>query len=489
VVPDGSLWICASGGVFTPPGYIYTDSTGTSYTMNATGNLQSIQDRTGNTLTITPGGITSANGLTGATGLSVPFVRDGTHNNRITEIDDPQGNKYVYGYDTAGNLTSVTYPTAASSDPCSGATGSNITEYAYHTELLFPYNHLYAGGTDSRGCALPTSTYFPANTHDTNNNSLTGRLESVTDSLRHTTTYSYLIADNSTGVGSTSTTTITYPQDPADGNGAVDQATMVYDAYGMLLSSTDPLGNTTSNTYDANHNLIAVIDAMGQKTTYTYDANGNKTSIHLPGHGHRPQHHQHHGTTTVQRAHSNRRAGQRAPLQLRHQLQSAKSVTDSIGTLASFVFNPNQTLAGRSHRLRHHRKPRPGKPVHLRRQRQHGQPHRCSRPHHSYTYNSLGQKTSMTTPTPGFSQAARLPPPPTTSTTTWAISPRPPRRSAAPPAPHTTPTATNSRHRRTTATQPPITTTPSTGSSKPTIRRTQPLRPPNPPRPTTSATT
>jgi len=401
VVPDGSLWICASGGVFTPPGYIYTDSTGTSYTMNATGNLQSIQDRTGNTLTITPGGITSANGLTGATGLSVPFVRDGTHNNRITEIDDPQGNKYVYGYDTAGNLTSVTYPTAASSDPCSGATGSNITEYAYHTELLFPYNHLYAGGTDSRGCALPTSTYFPANTHDTNNNSLTGRLESVTDSLRHTTTYSYLIADNSTGVGSTSTTTITYPQDPADGNGAVDQATMVYDAYGMLLSSTDPLGNTTSNTYDANHNLIAVIDAMGQKTTYTYDASGNKTSSTYPatGTGHNTT------STTVYNAYSE-------PTQTTDELGNVRlfnydvnfnpqSVTDSIGTLSSFLFNPNQTLQAGAIGF-----DIAANPAQASQFTYDGNGNLASRTDAlgrttSYIYNSLGQKTSMTTPTPG----------------------------------------------------------------------------------------
>ena len=39
---------------------------------------------------------------------NVPFVRDSS--NRITQITDPQGNIYQYGYDANGNLASVTYP-------------------------------------------------------------------------------------------------------------------------------------------------------------------------------------------------------------------------------------------------------------------------------------------------------------------------------------------------------------------------------------------
>ena len=70
LVPDGSLWDCHGGGQYTPTQYIYTDPNGTSYTISAAGNLQSMQDRSGNGLTITPSGITST------TGLSVPFVRD-----------------------------------------------------------------------------------------------------------------------------------------------------------------------------------------------------------------------------------------------------------------------------------------------------------------------------------------------------------------------------------------------------------------------------
>ena len=37
----------------------------------------------------------------------------------------------------------------------------------------------------------------------------------------------------------------------------------------MLLSSTDPNGNTTTNVYDANHNLTSTTDPLGHTTSYT----------------------------------------------------------------------------------------------------------------------------------------------------------------------------------------------------------------------------
>ncbi|MGA8043472.1 MAG: DUF2341 domain-containing protein, partial [Terracidiphilus sp.] len=84
LLPDGNLWACVGGGFYTPPGYVYTDPSGTSYTISANGNLQSIVDKNGNTLTI------GASGITSSTGLSVPFVRDS--HGRITQITDTMGN-------------------------------------------------------------------------------------------------------------------------------------------------------------------------------------------------------------------------------------------------------------------------------------------------------------------------------------------------------------------------------------------------------------
>ena len=304
VIQSGSLWFCVDGGQYNPPGYIYTDPNGTSYVISAAGNLQAIQDRSGNGLSITPNGITSS------TGLNVPFVRDAQ--NRITQITDPQGNIYSYGYDASGQLASVTYPNTA-----------QPSTYAYT-----PSGHYYLSGTDFRGYNLPSTTYYNYPATDPNS-ILNGRLESVQDALGNTTSYAYNLATN--------TTTLTYPDSGV--------ATMVYDAYGMLLSSTDPLGLTTANVYDARHNLISVTDPLGHVNTYAYDQNGNKTSTTYPASAT--------STNTTSYTYYNQYS---EPTQTTDELGNVRtfnydanynplSVTDGIGTLASFQFNSNQTLA------------------------------------------------------------------------------------------------------------------------------------------------
>jgi len=327
LIPDGSLWDCQGGGQYTPTSYIYTDPNGTSYTISAAGQLQSIIDRSGNGLTIT------ANGISSSTGLSVPFVRDAQ--NRITQITDPQGNIYSYSYDASGNLASVTYPnTTPSSAVCGGASAPNTSQYTYAA------NHYYTGGTNALCYLLPSTDYFGPNDTDPNGLPLNGRLQSVTDAAGNTTSYQYNLASTTTINGtavSTTTTIVTYPDKGT--------ATMVYDSYGDLLQSTDPNGNTTTNAYDANHNLISTTDPLGHTTTSTYDSNGNKTSstYQSPGAGHNTT------STTVYNQYSE-------PTQTTDELGNTRafnydanynpqSVTDPIGTLASFTFNANQTLA------------------------------------------------------------------------------------------------------------------------------------------------
>ena len=266
VMPYGSLWECQSGGQYSPSAYVYTDPNGTAYTISANGALQSIVDRSGNGLNITPNGITST------TGLNVPFVRDGQ--NRITQITDPAGNVYLYNYDNNGNLASVTYPQTQGNQVCSGAIAPNTSQYSYYPNTEYPNApaHFYAGGTDGNCNPLPSTDYYPAGQLDASGTySVAGKLQSVTDSLGETTSYTYNLATN--------TTVVTYPP---DANGNVGTATMVYDSMGDLLSSTDPLGNTTTNTYDANQNLLSITDPLGHTTSYTYDSNGNKTSQTYP---------------------------------------------------------------------------------------------------------------------------------------------------------------------------------------------------------------
>jgi RHS repeat-associated protein len=387
VVPDGSLWYCIGGGLYSPAGYIYTDTTGTSYAISANGNLQLIIDKNGNALSITPNGITSS------TGLSVPFVRDSS--GRITKITDPQGNNYLYSYDNSGNLATVTYPATPTSVICPGLTSPNMSQYTYYPNSEQPSYpaHFYAGGTDARCNLLPVTDYFSPSDTDINGLPLNGRLKSVTVSPDPSTTYTTSYAYNLV----TNTTTITYPPDAGGNTGT---ATMVYDTLGDLLSSTDPLGHTITNTYDANLNLRTTTDPHGNATSYTYDSNGNKTSTTYPA------------TATSTNTTSTTAYNQYSePTSTTDELGNTRNfnydvnfnpqnVTDGLGTLASFTFNTDGTM--QSGAVGYDISSQPSMASQFTYDsngNMNGRTDALGRLT-SYTYDSLGHKVTMTVPLP-----------------------------------------------------------------------------------------
>jgi len=369
LVPDGSLWACVGGGLFTPPAYVYTDPSGTAYTMTADGQLRSIVDKNGNTLTVTPSGITSS------TGLSVSFQRDSSGRiTQITEFDSQQLPlyNYLYGYDANGNLASVTYPNT----PIAAT-------YSY-----IPGTHYYQSGTDFRGNQLPSTTYFGSAT-DAHGNSVAGKLESITDALGETTNYVYDLTAN--------TTAVTYPQ---DGSGNRGTATMAYDLMGNLLSSTDPLGHTTTNSYDAKQNLLSTTDPLGHKTCYTYDGNGNRTSVSYPVL-------QSAACSTIGSITSYNQYSE--PNETIDELGNVRyfnydvnfnpqTVTDSQGTLASFVFNNDGTMQAGA--IGYDLSNDPSKASHFAYDANGNLSSRVDALGRttSYTYNSLGQKSAMVEP-------------------------------------------------------------------------------------------
>ena len=217
---------------YNPTAFAYTDPYGRVYTMTAAGKMQSIKNLDGNVLTFTPNGITSSAG-----NLAVPFVRDAQ--GRIEQITDPAGKVYRYTYDAVGDLVAVDQP--------------NVD-----IPLRYEYDpgHLFRKGTDARGNTEATTTYFP-----------NGRLQSVTNAVGKTTSYSYDLVNN--------ITTTTHP----DNTGTTIQR---HDSRGLLLSQTDPLNRTTQYTYDANRNKLTETDALNKTTTNTYDAGGHLKSITDP---------------------------------------------------------------------------------------------------------------------------------------------------------------------------------------------------------------
>jgi RHS repeat-associated protein len=258
VINVQGTWQCFGPGLYQPTVYAYTDPIGRTYTVSASGQLQSIKDLNGNVLTVTQSGITSS-----VNGVVIPFVRDGS--GRITQITDLNGNNYTYIYDTSGNLQSVSYP---------GLTTSET--YTYFTD------HSLKSETDPRG-NTSSATYYtdPADA---------GRLQSITDTMQNTWSYSYNL--------STNTTTTT---NPPDGNGNVGTVVRTDDSFGKPLSITDPLNQTTTYQYDAHENLIKMIDPLQNPATlYTYDANGFQTSVQDPlGHTSTKVYNQYGGVTSA----------------------------------------------------------------------------------------------------------------------------------------------------------------------------------------------
>ncbi|MEA2561003.1 MAG: mucin9 [Acidobacteriota bacterium] len=217
-------------GSFAPTTYTYTDPYGRQYVIGSDGQMKSIKDLNGNTLTFTRDGIISSGG-----GITVPFVRDAQ--GRITRITDPAGNPYEYTYDTNGDLTALQPPSI-----------STPVQYEYAA------GHLLIREIDPRGGST-SATYYPD-----------GRIKSETDRMNNTTQFAYNVAAR--------TTTTTF----ADGGVMV----RTDNASGNPVSIKDQLNRITTVTYDANQNMLTRTDPLGKTWTFTYDANGNLTSVKDP---------------------------------------------------------------------------------------------------------------------------------------------------------------------------------------------------------------
>ncbi|WP_075072943.1 RHS repeat-associated core domain-containing protein [Longilinea arvoryzae] len=289
---SGGSTFCFPGNLYEPTGYTYTDPYGRQYDLGADGSLHSITDMNGNVLTFSADGISSSVG-----DLSVQFIRDGE--GRITQIIDPEGNAYAYGYDDQGNLAAVTAPGVA-------------TSLVYH----YGTDHYFLGADDPRGNPLIVDTYYPD-----------GRLESESDALGNVFHYTY--------DASTRTTIVTNP----DGGTVVS----VYDANGKLLRQTDPLGHTTSYTYDANQNLLTQTDPLGHTTSYTYDANGNQTSVkNALNQTYSTTYNQYGGPVTKTDALGN---VQTIHYDARYM---PTSITDELGTITSFTWDDHGSVLTRT---------------------------------------------------------------------------------------------------------------------------------------------
>ncbi|NEE04775.1 golvesin C-terminal-like domain-containing protein, partial [Phytoactinopolyspora halotolerans] len=191
----------------------------------------------------------------------------------------PEGRAWEFGYDSAGNLSSVIDPAGTATDEL----GDYMTTYTYDS-----YGQLETE-TDANGNTTTYSDYHPA-----------GYPKTITDALDNPTSMTYdkrgnvLTVTNANGVTSTYGYDLfgrplesSQPKDEDTGDLIVTPAP-VYDPNDNVLESTAPNGAVSTYEYDPVDRMIAStapVDEAGdpeRRTTYAYDAVGNITEVVEP---------------------------------------------------------------------------------------------------------------------------------------------------------------------------------------------------------------
>ncbi|MEV3993747.1 DNRLRE domain-containing protein, partial [Streptomyces sp. NPDC049837] len=190
----------------------------------------------------------------------------------LSKKTSPEGRGWQFGYDTFGNLTTVTDPKGVATQTAGDYTTSY--EYDAHGQLT--------KATDPNGNATTNSDFGP-----------TGYPNTITDALQKSTFFVYDERGQVTQVTNTQgkKTTQTYdtygrplvntvPKDQAKGE-LITSPAPVYDANNNITTSTSPNGAVSTAVYDAADQIISATapkdtDTQRPRTsTYTYDKVGN----------------------------------------------------------------------------------------------------------------------------------------------------------------------------------------------------------------------
>jgi RHS repeat-associated protein len=232
---------------------------------DANGNLTSVTDPDGNASGAAPGSYTTRYAYDSTGELLTATDADGNKTSYTSynptgypqTITDALGNATQYGYNSRGDVTSVTDPFQA------------VTTYAYDVfgrpgQIVAP---------KIKGSVSITT---PAPVYDGNDN-----VTQTTTPTGAVTNYTYDANDE-----------LVSKLAPPDSTGTTQpETTYGYDPAGNLASVTEPDGNvsgaapgsfTTTYGYDAINELTSQTDANQNITRYGYDDVGNKTSVTDP---------------------------------------------------------------------------------------------------------------------------------------------------------------------------------------------------------------
>ena len=164
-------------------------------------------------------------------------------------ITDPLKVTTTNKYDASGNLLST-------ARPLTGTSQTATTTYSY--DPLKPGDMIKMTDADGKAWQYAYDQY--------------GNRSQTIDPLNDTTTFAYDTVGRMPS-------RVSPKGNVSGGKPATYTTSYTYDAFGDVLTVTDPLAHVTTNQYDANRNLTLVKDADGNPTTYVYDAANQQTQV------------------------------------------------------------------------------------------------------------------------------------------------------------------------------------------------------------------
>ena len=258
--------------------YTYSPTPGTTYTYGWNGALTGEANAAGDTLTVAyddpvpgtgncPSTASTCETITSASGRAL--IIGSNANGLITSVTDPLGRRWTYAY-TGSDLTSVTDPMSHVTSYTYGA-GSTGNPLLAHDLLTMTSPNAQPGGPDAGDATV--NVYNAA-----------GQVTTQTDPMGFATTFNYAGLDVPTGSG------VVRVGDP-DGNTTVYDYTQgaltaqsAWTGTGSTLVSEQDYGPDTTAGGTSGGTLLDTWTSNGdsQITTNTYDAAGNVTSTTNP---------------------------------------------------------------------------------------------------------------------------------------------------------------------------------------------------------------